>query len=144
MTEIRRADPSIQRRAVLLLIVSAILGTVLVLGFEHYRGPLRDWLVSEPRDLARRLTLFFLLATALVSIPLLACGTYLWSLADKVQAARMFPPPGFRAIRDTPVVEGPAAVLRGRILRVVALGLGVASVLLCLLLWELARALREG
>jgi hypothetical protein len=143
MTEIRRADPSIQRRAVRLLIVSAILGTVLVVGFEHYRGPLRDWLVSEPRDLAR-LTLLLLLATALLSVPLLACGAYLWSLADKVQSARMFPPPGFRVIRDTPVVEGSAAVLRGRTLRVVALGLGVASVLLCLLVWELARALREG
>jgi hypothetical protein len=35
-------------------------------------------------------------------------------------------------------------MLRGRALRVVALGLGVASVLLCPLLWELARALREG
>jgi hypothetical protein len=144
MTGVRRADPDARRRAVLLVVAGATLGSILIVGFEHYRGPLRDWLVSEPRDLAHRLTLVFLLAAALVSAPLLAFAVYLWSLAGQVLAAKTFPPPGFRVVRDTPVVEGRAAVLRGRALRIVALGLSAASVLVCLLLWELARALRNG
>lgn len=140
MTEVRRADPAARRRAVLLVIVCALVGTVLIVGFEHYRTPLRDWLESESRD--HRVTLVFFLAAAL-SAPLLAFAAYLWSLGSKVLWAREFPPPGSRVIRDTPVIAGKAAVLRGRALRALALGLGLASGILCLLLWQLAQALRE-
>jgi hypothetical protein len=144
MTEVRRADPAARRRALLFVIVSALVGTVLIAGFEHYRTPLRDWLGSEPGDLTHRATLVFFLAAAVLSAPLLAFAAYLWSLGAKVLRAREFPPPGSRVIRDTPVIEGQAAVRRGRALRALALGLGVASALLCLLLWQLARALRGG
>lgn len=144
MTEIRKADPAARRQAVLLVIISTLVGTALIFGFEHYRTPLRDWLASEPRDVAHRLTLIFFLAAAVLSAPLFAFAAYLWSLGAKVLCSREFPPPGSRVIRDTPIIEGQAAVLRGRVLRALALGLGAASALLCLLLWQLARALREG
>lgn len=88
------------------------------------------------------MTLVFFLAAAL-SAPLLAFAAYLWSLGSKVLWAREFPPPGSRVIRDTSVIAGKAAVLRGRALRALALGLGLASGILCLLLWQLAQALRE-
>jgi hypothetical protein len=42
-----------------------------------------------------------------------------------VLRARQFPPPEYRVIRDTPVIGGQAAVLRGRGLKVLAVCLGV-------------------
>ena len=69
--------------------------------------------------------------------------SYLWSLGAKVLRARQFPPPGYRVIRDTPVIGGQAAVLRGRGLKVLAVCLALASALLWLLLWRLAWVLSK-
>ena len=57
----------------------------------------------------------------------------------KVLRAEQFPPPGYRVIRDTPVIGGQAAMSRGRALQMLALWLGAASALLCFLLWRFMR-----
>ena len=143
MTEVRRADPAARRQAVLLVVLGTVVGLLLILGFERYRTQLRDSLVSEPGELARRVKLVFSLAAALLSAPLVAFAAYLWSLGAKVVRAGVFPPPGYRVIRDTPVITGPAAESRGRLLKVLALCLGLASALLWLLLWCLGRVFSE-
>lgn len=81
---------------------------------------------------------------AVLSAPLVALAVYLWSLGARVLRAGQFPPPGYRVIRDTPVVGGQAAVLRGRAFRALALCLGGGAVLLWLFLWRLARVLGDG
>jgi hypothetical protein len=134
MTDVQRADPAARQQTVRLVTLSALVGTVLIIGFERYRTPLRDWLVSEPEAMAHRVNLVFLLSAAVLSAPPLAFAIYLWSLGAKVLRARQFPPPGYRVIRDTPVIGGQAAVSRGRGFKVLALCLGVASALLWLLL----------
>ena len=144
MTEVRRPDPAARRLAVLLVIVGVLVATLLIVGFERYGTPLRDWLLSEPGELGYRVRLVFFLSAAVLSAPLVAFAVYLWSLGAKVLRARQFPPPGSRVIRDTPVIGGQAAVLRGRGLKVLAVCLGVASVLLWLLLGRLAWVLSEG
>jgi hypothetical protein len=144
MTEVQRAHPAARRQAVRLVILGALVGTVLIIGFERYRTPLRDWLLSEPDAMAHRVKLVFLLSAAVLSAPLLAFAVYLWSLGAKVLRARQFPPPGYLVIRDTPVTGGQAAVSRGRGFKVLALCLGIASALLWLLLWRLAWVLSEG
>jgi hypothetical protein len=144
MTEVRRADPAARRLTVLLVIVGVLVATLLIVGFERYRTLLHDWLLSEPGELGYRVRLVFFLSAAVLSAPLVAFAVYLWSLGAKVLRARQFPPPGYRVIRDTPVIGGQAAVLRGRGLKVLAVCLGVASVLLWLLLGRLAWVLSEG
>src|SRR5262245_55423779 len=139
MVEIRRADPAARRQTVLLVVLGALAATLLFVGFEHYRIPLRDWVLSEPEKLAHRLKLVFLASVAVLSAPLVAFAVYLWSLGAKVLRAEQFPPPGYRVIRDTPVIGGRAAMSRGRGLQMLALWLGAASALLCLLLWRLVR-----
>lgn len=143
MIEIRKADPTARRRAVAFLIVGATIGAVLIAGFEGYRTPLRDWLLSESGDPRLRVKLVFFLAAAVLTAPLLAFAAFLWSLGAKVSRAQVFPPPGYRVIRDTPVISGPAAVLRGRSLKGLALCLGTGSALLWLLLWRLVEVLIE-
>jgi hypothetical protein len=111
---------------------------LLIVGFERYHTPLRDWILAEPEASAQRVKLVLLLLAALLLAPLLAFAAYVWSLGERVLRAREFPPPGFRVIRDTPVIMGERAISRGRLLKVLALGCGIASVALGLLLWRLA------
>ena len=144
MTEIRKADPAARRQAVQLLVVGAFVGAVLIVGFERYRAPLLDWLLSEPDELAARVMVVFLLAAALLSAPLVGFAVYLWSLGAKVLHAGEFPPPGYGVIRDTPVIDGQAAMSRGRGLKVLALCLGLAAALSWLLFWRLALLLGQG
>src|SRR4030095_16605742 len=113
MTEVRRADPAARRQAVLLVVFGTVVGALLILGLEHYRTPLRDWLLGEPGERARRVKLALSLTATLLSTPLVAFAAYLWSLGARVARAGGFPPPGYRVIRDTSVIVGPAAVLQG-------------------------------
>jgi hypothetical protein len=144
MPEIRKADPAARRRAVMLVTLGALVGALLIVGLKRYSEPFREWLVSEPDETAGRVKVFFLLAAALLSVPLLGFAIYLWSLGTKVLQGREFPPPGYRVVRDTPVITGEAAVVRGCGLKFVALGLVVSAALLWLLLWRLAWLLIEG
>jgi len=80
--------------------------------------------------------LVFLVLPALLLAPLLALAVYLWALGGRVVRAREFPPPGLRVIRDTPIVTGERAVSRGRLFKVLALGCGIASAVLAVLLWR--------
>jgi hypothetical protein len=141
MTEVRRADPAVRRQAVLILVVGTILGALLIVGFQRYHIPIRDWIRSEPGASAQRANWALLLLAAFLIGPLLGLATYLWSLGGRVLRAREFPPPGLRVIRDTPVITGEGAISRGRLLKLLALGCGIASVALGLLLWRLASLL---
>lgn len=144
MTEVRKADTSARRQAVLLIIFGALVGALLIVAFERYRTPLRDWLLSKPGELGYRVRLVFFLSAIVLFTPLVAFAVYLWSLGVKVLRARQFPAPGYRVIRDTRVIGGQAAVLRGRGLKVLALCLGVVAALLCLSFVRLAWVLSEG
>ncbi|HXV81676.1 MAG TPA: hypothetical protein VEG60_17485 [Candidatus Binatia bacterium] len=136
-TEVRRADPAVRRQAVLFVVLGAVTGALLVAGFERYWMPFRDWLLSDPEKSMLRVKLVLLLSGALASAPLLAFAVYLWFLGAKVRSAQEFPPPGYRVVRDTPLVFGEAAMSRGFRLKALALCLGVVAVLLWLQLWRL-------
>lgn len=132
------ADATLRRRVVLFLIIATCVGALLIIGFERYRIPLRDWILEDSAASAHRLKLVFLLLAALLLAPLLAIACYLWSLGGKIIQAREFPPPGLRVIRDTPVINGQKAIARGRLLQVIALGCGIGAVVLGRILWRLA------
>ena len=144
MIEVQRADAAARRHALVVVVLGALTGALLLVGFERYRIPLRDWVLSESEKSAHRVKLVFLVSGGLLSTPLVAFAVYLWSLGARVLRARQFPPPGYRVIRDTPIVGGPAAMSRGRGLKILALCLGLASAILWLLLWRLASLLRAG
>src|SRR6266852_1125734 len=141
MPEVRRADPVARRRAVVFVVGGAFVGALLVVGFERYRARLRDWVRSEPQQLPHRLRLVLLLSAAVLSVPLFGFAASLWSLGGSVRRAEQFPPPGYRIIRDTPLLQGQAAVSRARRFRVLAICLAVASALLWLLCSRLASVL---
>lgn len=140
MTEVRRADPTARRAAALMLVGGMCAGALLIAIFMRYRVPLGEWVRA---DRAQRGRLMFLLLTALVAGPLLGLAVYLWSLGERIVRAREFPPSGLRVIRDTPVITGAKAVVRGRLLKVLAIACAVASIVLAGLLWGLEQAVAE-
>jgi len=144
MNEIQKADPAARRQAVLLVIFGTAVGALLIAGFEHFREPFREWLLSEPAETARRAKLAMYVSGFVVSAPVIAFAIYLWLLGARVLRAQQFPPPGFRVIRDTPVVGGHGAVNRGHAMQVLAVCLGMSAALLWLFLWWLARTISEG
>src|SRR5215467_1950450 len=137
MSDVRRADPTARRAAALVLFVGTCIGVLLLVAFTRYRTPLSDWVLADPGSSAQRVKLVLLLPAAVLLAPLLALAVYFWALGGRVVRAREFPPSGLRVIRDTPIVTGERAVSRGRLLRVLALGCGIASAALPVLLWRL-------
>ena len=87
MSDVRRADATLRWQVLLILIVAACVGAVLIIGFERYRIPLREWVLEEPAS-AHRLKIVFLLLAAFLIAPLLAIATYVWSLGEQVIRAR--------------------------------------------------------
>jgi hypothetical protein len=140
--EVRRADPDARRQAVLIVALGALVGALLIAGFDWYGNALRDWVRSQPSEMPRRLRLVFIVGAALLSAPAIVFAAYLWSLGAKVLSAQQCPPPGHRVIRDTPVIGGRAAMWRGRSYQILAVVLGVASVLLWLAVWRVAGTFR--
>jgi hypothetical protein len=141
---VQRADPGARRQALILIGAAALLGTLLLLGFERYGESLRDWVLSDPEQSRSRLRLLFILFAAGASAPLLAFGGYLWVLGHKIVRAKQFPPPGQRVVRDTEVVEGEAATARGRALKVFAVVLCAFCIMFWMLLWRIAAFIRSG
>jgi hypothetical protein len=143
MAEVRKADPGARRQALGLVILGTIVGGLLLVAFERYRTPLRDWLLSEPEQLVDRVRLFLSVVAAVLSLPLVAFAAYLWSTGTKVVTAQALPPPGQRVIRDTPVTLGAPAVRRGRALKFLAVCLVIATVWLWVVIGKLATVVSE-
>ena len=143
MTDVQRADSAARRKAIIIVIISAIVGSVLIVAFESNRAQLFDWLLSDQEKSVHRLKILIIFAVAFVAMPLFAISVFLWSLGYRVSSYQRFPLRGQRVIRDTTIIEGQAVVTRGRILKTFAVFLAVASVILCFILWWLTTKL-EG
>jgi len=144
MNEVQKADPAARRQALLLIVFATATGALLFAAFEHYREPFREWLLSEPAETARRARLAVYVSASVLSAPLIAFAIYLWLLGARVLRAQQFPPPGFRVIRDTPLVGGGGAITRGRVMQILAVCLGLGAAILCLFFVWLARKISEG
>jgi hypothetical protein len=138
MNEIQRADPVARRRAVWVVVIGSLIGGVAIFAFERYRPGLEQWLVSDPDLLAPRLTTVTLFLAVIITAPLFVVAAYLWVRGTSVCRYQRFPLQGERLLRDTPVVRGQAAAVRGRVLQFFAVGLAVMATLLAWVLWGLA------
>src|SRR5262245_46588670 len=134
--EIQKADPGARRRALLVLACAAAIGSLLIAGFEYFKGPFQEWLTSDPAETAFRVRWAVCASTFLLVAPLVCAAVYFWRYGAKVLRAQRFPPPGVRVIRDTPVVSGTGALARGYAIQIVAVCQGAGAVALCLLLWR--------
>lgn len=138
MSEIQRADPVARRRGVWLVVIGALIGGFTVFALERYLPLLERWLLSDSDQLAQRLTIVVVFLVVVITAPLFAFAAHLWVRGTNVCRHQRFPLPGERVIRDTPIVRGEVAVVRGRVLQCFAIGLAVLASLVAVALWRLA------
>lgn len=136
--EIQPADPSARRAALAIVGILTVLGFALLVFVIKGRPALTAWLEEDPGTRIRWV-LVWLGATTVV--PLLGFGAYLWLVGMRIVHAERYPLPGAKVMRDTPVLSGDAARIRGRFAQALAVLLGVAAALLASSLWRLASLL---
>jgi hypothetical protein len=144
MRHIQKADPAVRRQAILLVVFIAAAGGLLIAGFEHFREPFHEWLTSEPAETARRAKLAMRVSVFVLTVPVIVFAIYLWRLGARVLRARQFPPPGFRVLRDMPVVEGHGATTRGHVIQILAVCLGIGAALLWMFIWWFVQTIGQG
>jgi hypothetical protein len=122
MGEIQPADPAARRHV---LVAAAI---VAVAGWAAFFF-LQDWLAGlrglDPLRARRALEEAMIWGSWAATLPVAVLATWLWWVGVRVCRAERFPPPGSKVVRDTPVLHGDAARLRGIALRVLAAFLGL-------------------
>ena len=115
--EIQRADPAARRRVLagFVAVVAACTAGWFVL--QRWLAGLRGLDAAQVQQALERALVFASWAAMLPAVVVAAC---LWRYGTRVCEAGRFPAPGARVIRDTPVVHGAPAQLRGTILKVLA------------------------
>ena len=113
--EIIRADKRHRRKFFVIYILLVSLGAVLF-----------EWVVPWGKEYLQRLdpeTALSVVKIALVVmfLSIVPFGLYLWKFGRKVMEHQRFPPPGVKVIRDTRLIEGEKAKVRGQVMVVLAL-----------------------
>ena len=124
MPEIQRADVATRRLALLAA------GAVAVAGWAAY-FVLQDWLaglhIADPVETRHALEDAMLWGSWAACIPVALLAIWMWLHGGRISRAGRYPAPGSKVIRDTPVLHGDAARLRGVGMRVLAVFLGLLS-----------------
>lgn len=124
MPEIQPADPVTRRRALI------VAGAIAVLGWAAFFA-LQNWIAglegAEPTHMRASLERALVWGSWATMLPVVALAGWLWLYGARVGRAGRFPAPGAKVVRDTPVLLGDAARVRGVALKVLAAFLGLLS-----------------
>jgi hypothetical protein len=122
--EIQPADPATRRRALI------VAGAIAVAGWAAFFA-LQEWLArlpgTDPEHMREALERALILGSWAAMLPVALLSVWLWLYGARVGRAGRFPAPGAKVVRDTPVLLGDAARLRGTALKVLAAFLGLLS-----------------
>jgi hypothetical protein len=140
MREIQKADRKARQKAILIVLVGAIVGSAIAAALQLNRGKIDTWLLENRGHLIdhpKLIALFFLV----LMLPVLASAVYLWRFAARIIEVRQFPPPGTQVVRDTVVLSGDAAVTRGRLIQSLAALLASVGLLVPLMIWYILQSI---
>jgi hypothetical protein len=115
--EIQPADPVARRRALIGVAATTLLCVAGYLALQHWLARLVG--LDAPR-MQQALERALIAASWAAMVPAAVVAAFLWRYGTRVCDAGRFPAPGARVIRDTPVLHGRSARLRGMVLRVLA------------------------
>ncbi len=122
MPEIQRADAATRRRALLAAAAIAVAGWAAYFVLLNWLSGLHG---TDPVATRRALEDAMIWGSWAACLPVAVLATWLWLHGGRIHDAGRYPPPGAKVIRDTPVLHGDAARLRGTALRVLAVLLGL-------------------
>lgn len=138
--KIQPADPAARRLGQVLVALGIVLGGAVVYAFTAGSDAVSGWLVARLGSEATRGRTLGGIAVALAA-PLVLLAAWLHWQGGRVLAARRYPPPGSRVMRDTPILEGREALARGQLMRVIAAMLAGGALLVSVMLWRLGALL---
>jgi hypothetical protein len=99
------------------------------IGFALVRWGL-PWATCRLAQLEPEESLLILRVTlGLMFLSVLPMAWYIWSLGRKIVGARRLPPPGVKVIKDIKIIEGAAAITRGKALMVMAMLMALLSLI---------------
>ncbi len=124
-----KADRALRRKTILFVVAASVLGLVLLVFIQNEFGQLDQLARENPRasmeQLLNRLHILAL-AMTLLFVPF---SLYLLYFSIRTYRASRFPPPGTQVIRDTRIVTGRRARMKG------IAGVLLATVFLALVLY---------
>lgn len=140
MGEIQKADTNAQRRAVVWVLIGAAIGVGSIAFFEMYRADLISWVETNATTILLNpgIVVSFLLV---LFVPLYFAVYVLFSLGSRIAHAERYPTPGLAVVRDTKIVTGEAAVLRGRIFQILSVILAAMPVIMIFTVWYVLNAI---
>jgi hypothetical protein len=121
-----------------MLLLAVAIGAAGVTAMNFLQSAIERWVTSDAGISVERLTLVFVILAAVVDLPLVLAGLYLWRVGERTMAAARFPPPGMVMWRSADVLTGERAVRRGRLAQVSAIALFFSGVVLVAILVRLA------
>ncbi len=101
---------------------------------QHWLATVRTLPAEDVRHI---LTTVLLASIGVAAAGLLALGGQCWRAGALVRRMQRFPAPGATVIRDTLVLEGAAAVVRGKWQQIVGAGLMLSALGLVVVYWVL-------
>jgi hypothetical protein len=141
---IEKADPRIRALVVTALAAIAAIGVVFIASADTWRSAVTDWVLRDPARTRSRAVGVTVAVAGAVIVPVAGMAAYLWRFSAGVMRDRRFPPHGTRLIVDMIVQEGEEALRRGRILHLLALGLGATSLVFAIMFWRLIMMTRSA
>ena len=143
MNDIQKADTKARTRAVIITFAVIVIGLCLMILFERNQDRLVDWFVANMAIIYDNTGVVAAAVSAFFA-PFYVVAGYLFLIGHRVTDSRRYPPPGQHVIRDTKIMEGHAAVTRGRLFQalsiMLALAVTVAIALFVYLVHEIAKA----
>ena len=139
---IQPADPQARRRAVIVVLTTAVLGALLIYLFNRALPQLSHWLAANLEAILARPAMVIAVALLFMT-PIFAASGYLFVLANRIINSERLPPPGQAVVRDTPVLEGAPAVRRGRALQIIAGMLSVGALVMAMWCWQLLKLMAD-
>lgn len=117
MPEIQPADPATRRRV---MIAAAVIIAACVAGWFGLQRWLSGLRGQDPAQIQAALERALIVSSWAALVPAMVLAVVLWRYGTRVCRSDRFPAPGAKLIRDTPVVHGQAAQVRGTVLKALA------------------------
>ncbi|MBM4219371.1 MAG: hypothetical protein FJ171_06980 [Gammaproteobacteria bacterium] len=124
MPEVQQADPATRRRAFFGAAAVALAGWAALFVMQDW---LRGLAGADPVAARRALEDAMIWGSWAACLPVAVLATWMWLQGLRISRAGRYPAPGVKVIRDTLVLHGDAARLRGIVLRVLAVFLGLLA-----------------
>lgn len=112
---ILHADHGLRRRLVLIVTVLGVLGAVLLVWLRSYLEDIMAASEDNPEQAVRQVFNLLRLSTGLTGLGLLGFAFYVGRFSLRVLSEDRYPPSGTKVARDTRVLTGARARLRGRL-----------------------------